>query len=370
MTTAESLLHGPRGRRLVFGFVCASAEVNPAAGATRSDLMEAFRDAASRFDPRHGRPDAPDTTPSPGSQNVDAAVSHLLDLMRGVALVPVDEASALNALNWSIRSRRGARPTDGEDALLGEPRVREALEGAARALAGSAAVSWWDAPVDRTTQWELDWETGEPLEAPEGTCRERLDVWREILEQAEATARVERPADPRAPWGGLWWSTPTARLHISTREVGEHGPLGLAYLDEDLGGQRASATPLGIPAAAAVYEVRCGEDWAALCRAFPIDITHEMRHEWFRATGRNGVWVIPDWSRVAERFGGVHVSVGAYLEAAGTVIDVGADRASMISGWNPDETFWFHDEVAPNGPHRMWLASSQGAGTTWLPVSA
>lgn len=117
-------------------------------------------------------------------------------------------------------------------------------------------------------------------------------------------------------------------------------------------------------------EIRTPEDWAELCRRYPLDVTAQRRHVWFETTGRKGRWVIPDWSRVAEEFDGVHVGLAGYLQTAGAVIDVGScfpgeghghlgeeseaiptagdtdDRtASVLAGWHPDTTFWLNDVI-------------------------
>lgn len=87
------------------------------------------------------------------------------------------------------------------------------------------------------------------------------------------------------------------------------------------------------------------DDWAQLCRRFPLEITAQKRHDWYRTTGRDGRWVLPDWDAVAEVYGGVHLAVAGYLAAAGTAIDVDGDAGSVIAGWAPDETFSLTDDV-------------------------
>ena len=73
--------------------------------------------------------------------------------------------------------------------------------------------------------------------------------------------------------------------------------------------------------------------------------------------------MIPDWSRVAEKFDGVHVSLAGYLTTAGSVVEVGDHSlveasptlptigntdertASIMAGWHPDMTFWLNGAV-------------------------
>lgn len=121
----------------------------------------------------------------------------------------------------------------------------------------------------------------------------------------EVRAARERAANPRADCSGEWWSFPSAQLRTSTRAL------------------------------------------ADLCARFPLEVTAQKRDDWFRTTGRTGRWDIPDWQRVAAHDAGVHLTVSGYLTAAGTAIPVDSTTASVIAGWNPDETYWLHDDVAP-----------------------
>jgi hypothetical protein len=83
--------------------------------------------------------------------------------------------------------------------------------------------------------------------------------------------------------------------------------------------------------------------------------------------------VIPDWSRVAEDFDGVHVSLAGYLRTAGAVVDVGdasfiedspsrptagdtdERTASLMAGWNPDTTYWLGDVVTGIAEVAEWV---------------
>lgn len=91
-----------------------------------------------------------------------------------------------------------------------------------------------------------------------------------------------------------------------------------------------------------------------------------MRRNWFETTGRDGLWVQPDWQAVAEDYDGVHLGLGAYLAGAGEIIAVDARRASVIAGWNPDETYWFTDAVQPVDEVRTWGISDAGGRDVWL----
>lgn len=121
-----------------------------------------------------------------------------------------------------------------------------------------------------------------------------------------------------------------------------------------------AATAIQLTGEAATFEVTCAEDWATLCRAFPLEVTASRRHDWYRVTGRAGVWVVPDWARVAGRWDAVHLSVAGYLSAATRIIDVEPDVASMIAGWSPDTTVWLADVLVAAAPQHWesWTRTS------------
>lgn len=141
-------------------------------------------------------------------------------------------------------------------------------------------------------------------------------------------------------------------------------PIGLSLVEDDFGLSRARACRVRLRDTYSVFIVDEPEQWAALCRKYPLDVTAQRRMVWFEATGRRGRWVIPDWSRVAEDCDGVYVSLAGYVRTAGAVVDVGdgsllpdtRDRptrgdtddriASLMAGWNPDTTYWLTDAVA------------------------
>lgn len=74
--------------------------------------------------------------------------------------------------------------------------------------------------------------------------------------------------------------------------------------------------------------------------------------------------MIPDWPRVAGDYDGVHLSVAGYLGTAGRAIDVGDGWASVLAGWNPDETVWLHDDVTVLHPDEYaWRVDDSGGWT-------
>jgi hypothetical protein len=83
-----------------------------------------------------------------------------------------------------------------------------------------------------------------------------------------------------------------------------------------------------------------GGGWAA---AHPRDVTASRRNDWSRWTGREGRWVLPDWRSVAAQWDGVHVSVAGYLNTAGMAVDTGGEAATLLAGWDADQTLWLRD---------------------------
>lgn len=81
--------------------------------------------------------------------------------------------------------------------------------------------------------------------------------------------------------------------------------------------------------------------------------------------------MVPDWAQVAEHYDAVHLQVGAYLAAAGVAIaiDDGSGTASVIAGWNPDETSWFTSNIAYGDERHRWRRKEHGTDIVWLPDS-
>jgi len=116
-----------------------------------------------------------------------------------------------------------------------------------------------------------------------------------------------------------------------------------------------------------VLEIDGPEAWADLCGRFPLEVTASRRHNWYRATGRAGRWVVPDWSRVARHVDAVHLSVAGYLTTAGRAIPVGDDGASVLAGWDPDQTFWLSDVRPDPMSRRTWRYDRDD--DDWAPVA-
>lgn len=345
--TPEALLSGWRGRRFLLEYTAASDL--PLAGAVMSagHELDPARDTTvvSFFGSGHREPE-PRATPE--------AVASLL---AGLRLPALDQGTALSMLADAVRAARYWQEPDGEDLLAATPVVRAALERPAAHVARSETVDWWSAPLAREDQHAVTWD-GRTLTTT-ATVAERLTWWRAEVVDEERRAQTDRPSDPTAPVSGTWWSAPPSDLTHTSRGLGPHGPVGLRLVEDDMGWERAVTHRVEVPAGARVLEVDAPEAWAALCREYPLEVTAQKRHDWYSTTGRVGRWVLPDWAAVAAEHDAVHLTAAAYLAAAGTAIPVDDDAASVIAGWNPDETYWFVDTVVPHGAGTEWVLDDE-----------
>jgi hypothetical protein len=85
-----------------------------------------------------------------------------------------------------------------------------------------------------------------------------------------------------------------------------------------------------------------------------MDVSNCRRHDWRRATGRDGCWLIPDFAAVAQDYDAVHVSIAGYLVTAGRALPVGG-AWTVLAGWDPDQTYWLTDILTLAGPATNWV---------------
>lgn len=357
----DTLLAGPRGRRLCLALALGDgADDTPAA----RELYTAAFHAAYDLDPGRGTSRVLFGGDSAARRRTTPAdVARLLD----AAPAPEpDEPALLTALATAVDNARYWQEPDGEDVLAASPEVRSALERVADVVARAPAADWWTAPVDVEHQVSVAFPGAEPRD-PDLGAPERLAHWSAGVAVDEDRARRERPSDPRHEASRAWWSTPPRGLPLTTRELGEIGPPGLWAVEDGMGWETGKTVRRVVPPGARVVEVDGPEAWAALCRRYPLDASARHRGDWFRTTGRDGRWVVPDWSRLSHDVAGVHVTVAGYLATAGRAIEVGDGVASVLAGWDPDATYWFRDLPADDAGRRAWRSVDHGV-SRWVPA--
>jgi len=295
------------------------------------------------------------------------------EMLSRVSLSVPSEQVLVGAISRAVDAARYWQEPEPADLLPAQPEVAAVLAPWAELLEGADAPPWWSAPLDPDDQYEVRWVPHYGDGAAEGAMTDatsELERWRAAAIEEEARAAKERPRDPSARWGGVWWSTPPLDLPTTSGRVPTDSetrtPAGLVWVEDSMGWTQAQTCRMRMPADARVLEVRTARDWAALCAEWPLPVAASRRHDWYRATGEDHDWVIPDWAGVASRWDGIHMSTSAYLACAGVPIHTGDGRASVIAGWAPHETRWLVP-LEPQGATTVWAGSGQ-PGDPWVPV--
>lgn len=342
-TPVDDLLSGPRGRRLCLEY----------AAAMGADVHTTLFWLAHFADPHPG------TLFSVGGNGQDPEIpdlrpEDLVIALRAIDLAATDEDAVRLALRMSVDRAMYWQPPDGADVVAAMPAVLEALRPVAAAVVTSRTAAGWSSPL-RSEQWAVDWREptdASPLPSDPST---RLAQWTAALHDDEERAARERPRDVRANWSGNWWSLPYDLLTTRGDVID-----ALDLVEDSLGWEVATVIP--VRGAGRVLEIRSPDDWADLCRRYPIEVTASRRHDWFRVTGRDGRWVIPDWQQVSADWDVVHLSTAAYLRSATMLIPVDAEFASVIGGWSPDAAVWLTDTAREREePRQHWSRDTDSA---------
>lgn len=340
---SHPLLEGPRGRRLCLEYIRGLDEEAQSAVFWAARELDPHPGALIRFgDGGH------EEDPSYAGDQVAA-------LLRRVEPVSSDDERLRLAFRATVDAAMYWQDPDGADAVASLPEVREALRPVAEML--SVALPPASAARGRE-QWAVEWSPvadSAPLVTDPAS---ELAKW--ALEQRadeERSAR-DRPADPYANWSGTWWSVPQRLLSTRGSIVS-----ALERVEDPLGWEIATVIP--VRGSGTTLDIRSAEDWADLCREYPMEVTASRRHDWFRVTGRAGRWLIPDWQRVAERWDAVHLTTRGYLSAATRLIEIDAEYGTVIGGWGPDSTIWLRDVAhEENEPRQQWCWSRDADG--WM----
>ncbi len=354
MITAADLLEGPRGRRFSLELLRAAGGRSAAAEHLGSVLFW----ADVRLTREQGRAVAlwgltlddsgtvtsstPDAEPMPTL----AAVAAALDAVEPAALTPdhvVDalEQTAESALWWQER--------DATDDLLARPELVAPL----RRLAARAAAS----PVVQRlggqdpVQWAVSFE-GDDAGRPAPPMPEQLAEWADGI-------RADQARGTDGPVSGDWWTTPPwPAPQTSSAPFADHGPLALWAVEDSFGWQRAEVTEAHDGRATRTIVIDRLEDWAELCRRFPLDVSSTTRRwDWGVATGREGAWVMPDWTAAAAEVDVVELTVAGWFRCSGLAVPVDEDRASVVAGWTPGSRYWLTEPGPGCGAHSTWSRS-------------
>ena len=284
------------------------------------------------------------------------------------ALAVAESAGASGLLAGLVEAVDSARywqePDDTDELLLKRP-VLTALGPVATALSVSLAAWVRPSSVALDRQCYVQWTDEYSLQPPSLTAAaEKLARWKASAVADEHQA-ADRPWDPTAHLSGRWWSTPAlSDLVTTTRSITGLGATKLMLVEDSLGWKRARVWPLAPAPGSRLYELSDPTAWTDLVARYPMDVSLSKRHDWWRTTGVDGPWLMPDWSAVATDYDGVHLTVRGYLTTAGRCLAVG-QSGTVLAGWNPDETYWLNDVLSPVTAPSEWQ-SLESRPPSWV----
>ncbi|MBV9450411.1 MAG: hypothetical protein JO345_31430 [Streptosporangiaceae bacterium] len=213
----------------------------------------------------------------------------------------------------------------------------------ARSLAIAPGARWWWEQPDGDHQ---RWLAVGDKPPPRGQAfADGLRAQTEADEEEERHAARELPWPPRngSVYSGIWWSPPLGHgVFTTTGPIGALPAVGLGCLADSAGEEVFQIWDIEITSRARIWEIAGPDDWGRLTARYPRDVTVSRRHDWFRMTGRDVSWVLPDWPKVAQDWDGVHLSIAGFITATGFATTVG-DAATVLIGWDPDQTLWLND---------------------------
>ncbi|WP_299050565.1 hypothetical protein [uncultured Nocardioides sp.] len=273
-----------------------------------------------------------------------------------------DPASLVWPMSEAVASAMYWQEPDERDALIADrPELVEALVPVAEAVLAAPATAWWSSGVDLASLQDIEFRaehgtrhqplTGVPGRLVAGEARER---------SLAAMNGPARPTDPRGTPSSGWWSVPMAAgLPATTRGLPGLGAVGLMWAEDgDSDYEEADLRRLAPRREPRVYEVDSPAAWVALVERFPLDVTDLRRNDWYSVSGRDCPWFLPEWLAVAEAYDAVHLTVTGYLVSATKAWDVAVpgteDAATLLGGWNPDETLWLTDVLEVTGELERW----------------
>ncbi|PRB69412.1 hypothetical protein [Arthrobacter sp. MYb213] len=369
MDLVELLLSGRRGRRLLWQFTLDS-EDQTLSSVEEHPLVSAMFHASYQVEVTRGDSVVMFGPGAEVGRTVRVSVEELGRLISITKLLPVTEGLLQKALEDSVGHARYWQEPDGEDTLLVAPALRNALHRVAEHIVASGFTQQWLAPVDLRTQFHVEFDQPDPagsVTSIEPNVFDELRRWKENLILTEARARAEKPTPVTAMISGEWWSKPSWDLRATTGVFTNHQPIGVSCVEDAFNWEQAVARKASVLPSVKVLEILTANDWVQLCRSYGVEVTAHKRHDWYRTTGRDGAWMMPDWLAVAQDYDGVHLSIAGYLALAGECLEVDEKFATVIAGWDPDKTYWFTDELRFYAEPDIWnLLDANNEDRRWV----
>lgn len=247
------------------------------------------------------------------------------------------------ALVASARSARYWEPDDLTESSPTELSLSD-MSVAAAQIAQDPLASWWDDEIDLKQQTIIYFEHAQSP-GLKHMSRNRGYYMAEARRPAPETDRAGQAID----WTvvtGAWWSVPKGSMSLITTLSGGAPavPAGLAFEDWSL----ATSWPVQVLERARIFEIKEPADWVYLVGRYPVDVSATTkRSDWWRATNRDGKWLMPDWERIALEWDAVHLTVLGYLTTASRVLYLDDDYATILAGAQPGFAYWlsnvFHE---------------------------
>lgn len=301
----------------------------------------------------------------------DDAIAGVARALAGLQVdrLRIDEKSCIRAVEESVGEAAYWQEPDADELLLADPRVVQALRPIARAVIGSPATAWWTDPLDPDDQFFVGWlwkkkqlRADPPLLVG---AVERRTRWRAETIKDEADALQNRPPEHDARYTGSWWSTPVfSGLVATTPRLCDGTPAQLVFVEDPIGIRRARVARLQPRSDVRVFEIGQPADLIELVGRYPLPVDRARRHDWFRATGCRGPWLIPDWAAIGDDYAAVHLTVLGYLSTTGRALPVGKSY-TMLAGWEPSETWWLNDVLDQASDPETW---KQRSSFRWTPL--
>jgi hypothetical protein len=266
-----------------------------------------------------------------------------------------DEVELLNFLADSVQSARYWQDPDEIDRILADPLVAEELRAVADVIASAPASAWWSSAMPPTDQVFIDWHPRRSQPPTFEGTRTTLRNWQQGVLADEAMLR-----------GSSWWSPPIEpSLAETTRHLPNLGAVALLLQEDGCGDIAGDCWTVRCRRQPRVCEVSGAKEWIELVERYALEVSSSRADAWRAATGLDGRWFIPDWSRVGENFDAVHLSIGGYLSTSGRALLLGEGKATFLAGWDPDKSFWLTDILELSGSPVEWASTRFSPSRAW-----